>query len=41
VLKYSYLIHAENAEWQIAEDGKNSWVYNTEAHPVRVRGGSK
>jgi mannosyl-oligosaccharide alpha-1,2-mannosidase len=41
VLKYSYLIHAENAEWQVAEDGKNSWVYNTEAHPVRVRGGSK
>jgi mannosyl-oligosaccharide alpha-1,2-mannosidase len=39
VLKYSYLIHAPEAEWQIGKDGKNAWVYNTEAHPVRVYGG--
>ncbi|XP_014554825.1 glycoside hydrolase family 47 protein [Bipolaris victoriae FI3] len=41
VLKYSYLIHAGEAEWQVSKDGKNEWVYNTEAHPVRVHGGSK
>ncbi|EOA90138.1 glycoside hydrolase family 47 protein [Exserohilum turcica Et28A] len=40
VLKYSYLIHAGDAEWQVAgKGGKNGWVYNTEAHPVKVRGG--
>jgi mannosyl-oligosaccharide alpha-1,2-mannosidase len=39
VLKYSYLIHAPEAEWQVSTDGKNEWVYNTEAHPFRVFGG--
>lgn len=42
VLKYSYLIHTGDAEWQVAgEGGKNAWVYNTEAHPVKVRGGGE
>lgn len=36
VLKYSYLIHAPEAEWQIGKDGKNAWVFNTEAHPFKV-----
>lgn len=38
VLKYAYLIHADqDAEFQVAgPDGKNQWVFNTEAHPVRV-----
>jgi mannosyl-oligosaccharide alpha-1,2-mannosidase len=38
VLKYAYLIHADqDAEFQVAgPDGKNTWVFNTEAHPVRV-----
>ncbi|KAL6709403.1 hypothetical protein ACN47E_001810 [Coniothyrium glycines] len=36
VLKYSYLIQAGEAEWQVGSDGRNAWVYNTEAHPVRV-----
>jgi mannosyl-oligosaccharide alpha-1,2-mannosidase len=36
VLKYSYLIQAGDAEWQVAKDGKNAWVYNTEAHPFKV-----
>lgn len=39
VLKYSYLIQAGEAEWQVSGDGRNKWVYNTEAHPVRVVGG--
>ncbi|KAF2845871.1 glycoside hydrolase family 47 protein [Plenodomus tracheiphilus IPT5] len=36
VLKYSYLIQAEEAEWQVGKDGVNEWVFNTEAHPVKV-----
>lgn len=39
VLKYSYLIQAGEAEWQVGRDGRNGWVYNTEAHPFRVFGG--
>ncbi|KAH7135697.1 mannosyl-oligosaccharide alpha-1,2-mannosidase-like protein [Dendryphion nanum] len=38
VLKYSYLIHAPDAEWQVDENGKNTWVFNTEAHPFKVPG---
>lgn len=38
VLKYSYLIQAGEAEWQVGKDGVNEWVYNTEAHPVKVQG---
>ncbi|POS88092.1 hypothetical protein EPUL_000338 [Erysiphe pulchra] len=38
VLKYSYLIHAPEAEWQVEFDGANPWVYNTEAHPFRIAG---
>lgn len=40
VLKYAYLIHADpSAEWQVGGvegAGKNGWVYNTEAHPMKV-----
>jgi len=39
VLKYSYMIHAEDAEWQVAKDGVNKFVFNTEAHPVKVLSG--
>lgn len=39
VLKYSYLIHAGDAEWQVSKDGSNAWVFNTEAHPFKVFGG--
>ncbi|CAN9209986.1 unnamed protein product [Alternaria alternata] len=39
VLKYSFAIQAGDAEWQVSRDGVNEWVYNTEAHPVRVYGG--
>jgi len=39
VLKYSYLIQADpEAAWQVNADGANQWVWNTEAHPVRVAG---
>ncbi|KAL8305682.1 hypothetical protein RB597_003573 [Gaeumannomyces tritici] len=37
-LKYSYLIHADDAPWQLKRDRTNGWVYNTEAHPVKVAG---
>ncbi|KAF2183163.1 glycoside hydrolase family 47 protein [Zopfia rhizophila CBS 207.26] len=40
VLKYSYLIHAPEAEWQVDKGGKNKWVFNTEAHPFKVSGGT-
>ncbi|ORY61367.1 glycoside hydrolase family 47 protein [Pseudomassariella vexata] len=38
VLKYSYLIQAEEAPWQISADHDNEWVFNTEAHPMKVVG---
>jgi mannosyl-oligosaccharide alpha-1,2-mannosidase len=40
VLKYSYLIQSEDAEWQVGDGGRDEWVFNTEAHPFRVAGGS-
>ncbi|KAJ9204530.1 CAZyme family GH47 [Paecilomyces variotii] len=36
VMKYSYLIQAGEDEWQVNADGKNEWVFNTEAHPIKV-----
>lgn len=39
VMKYCYIAHMPDAEWQVAGPGKkNKWVFNTEAHPVRVKG---
>ncbi|KAI0129555.1 glycoside hydrolase family 47 protein [Xylariales sp. AK1849] len=38
VLKYSYLIQAEEALWQVSASHDNQWVFNTEAHPVKVAG---
>ncbi|MCJ1468611.1 maturation of Asn-linked oligosaccharides protein [Pseudocyphellaria aurata] len=40
VLKYSYLIHAPDAPWQTNHNGVNEFIYNTEAHPLRVAGAS-
>ncbi|KUI69391.1 putative mannosyl-oligosaccharide alpha-1,2-mannosidase 1B [Cytospora mali] len=39
VLKYSYLIQAEDAPYQVKADHTNEFVFNTEAHPVRIPGG--
>nr|POE80153.1 mannosyl-oligosaccharide alpha-1,2-mannosidase [Quercus suber] len=36
VLKYAYLIHAPDAEYQVNYQGKNEWVFNTEGHPIKV-----
>ncbi|PGH04498.1 mannosyl-oligosaccharide alpha-1,2-mannosidase [Blastomyces parvus] len=36
VLKYAYLTFAPEADWQVSEEGKNKWVYTTEAHPLKV-----
>ncbi|KAH6678343.1 glycoside hydrolase [Halenospora varia] len=38
LMKYAYLIHAPDNVWQVEHDGKNEWVYNTEAHPFKVAG---
>ncbi|KAI0386383.1 glycoside hydrolase family 47 protein [Hypomontagnella monticulosa] len=38
VLKYSYLIQAEDAPWQVNAAHDNTWVFNTEAHPFAVKG---
>ncbi|KAL3420637.1 glycosyl hydrolase family 47 [Phlyctema vagabunda] len=38
VLKYSYLIHSEDAVWQVEHNGVNEFVFNTEAHPFKVAG---
>ncbi|KAI1380521.1 glycoside hydrolase family 47 protein [Hypoxylon crocopeplum] len=38
VLKYSYLIQADDAPWQVSADHDNTWVFNTEAHPFLVKG---
>lgn len=41
VLKYSYLIHAEDADWQVKADHSNKFVYNTEAHPIALARGAE
>lgn len=42
VLKYSYLIQRDgDEEWQVGDGGRDSWVFNTEAHPVKVYSGSR
>ncbi|KAJ8124508.1 hypothetical protein O1611_g9131 [Lasiodiplodia mahajangana] len=38
VLKYSYLVQAGEAPYQVSADHNNEWVFNTEAHPVKVYG---
>ncbi|KAF2235910.1 glycoside hydrolase family 47 protein [Viridothelium virens] len=38
VLKYAYLIQRPDAEFQVNDDGKNFFVFNTEAHPFKVVG---
>lgn len=39
VLKYVYMAHlpeGTNDAFQVAKDGQNRFVFNTEAHPVKV-----
>ncbi|KAL3485520.1 glycoside hydrolase [Aspergillus germanicus] len=36
VLKYMYLTFAPEDEWQVQRGSKNTWVFNTEAHPIKV-----
>ncbi|KAN0086923.1 Glycoside hydrolase [Elaphomyces granulatus] len=38
VFKYSYLIQTDGEEWQVSGSGHNQFVFNTEAHPLRVAG---
>jgi mannosyl-oligosaccharide alpha-1,2-mannosidase len=37
-LKYLWLMFAEESAVHVQAEGANGWVFNTEAHPVRVRG---
>lgn len=39
-LKYAYLTFGPENAVQLQADGSNGWVFNTEAHPVKVRGTS-
>ncbi|KAL2838035.1 glycoside hydrolase [Aspergillus pseudoustus] len=36
VLKYVYLTFAPEDEWQVQRGSGNTWVFNTEAHPLKV-----
>ncbi|KAF2153158.1 glycoside hydrolase family 47 protein [Myriangium duriaei CBS 260.36] len=36
VLKYAYLIHAPDADYQVKNSKDQLFVFNTEAHPVKV-----
>lgn len=38
VMKYSYLIQAPQAPWDVNYNGTNQWVFNTEAHPMKIAG---
>lgn len=38
VMKYAYIIHLPDAEWQVDSNGVNKFVFNTEAHPLKVAG---
>lgn len=38
VLKYVYLILSSDSDVQVKKDGKNLFVWNTEAHPIQVFG---
>lgn len=41
VLKYSYLIQTDdNSIFQVDQSGNNQFVFNTEAHPLKVFGGA-
>jgi mannosyl-oligosaccharide alpha-1,2-mannosidase len=37
VLKYAYLIQAADGPWQVNYQGGNQFVFNTEAHPFKVK----
>lgn len=41
VLKYSYLIQAPDAEYQVQPDHTNKFVFNTECHPLLIPGGEQ
>ena len=38
VMKYAYIIHVGDAEWQVQNSTRQGWVFNTEAHPLKVVG---
>lgn len=38
--KYLYMIQAEEAPWQVSASRDNQFVFNTEAHPIRIAGNS-
>lgn len=38
LMKYLYLIQSRDGEWQVNYQGKQDFVFNTEAHPFKVKG---
>ena len=38
VLKYAFLIFEGEEEWQVGKGLGDQWVFNTEAHPFKVKG---
>ncbi|EFX03144.1 mannosyl-oligosaccharide alpha-1,2-mannosidase precursor [Grosmannia clavigera kw1407] len=41
VLKYSFLIQAPDADYQVQPDHTNKFVFNTECHPLLIPGGEQ
>ncbi len=41
VLKYAYLIQADDSPFQVQPDHTNQFVYNTECHPIQIPGGEQ
>ncbi len=41
VLKYSYLIQADDADYQVKADHTNKFVFNTECHPIAIPRGEQ
>ncbi len=40
-LKYLYLIFKPEFDFQLRTEGRKRWVFNAEAHPLRIRGTSQ
>jgi mannosyl-oligosaccharide alpha-1,2-mannosidase len=35
------MVSSQDAPWQVKADHTNQFVFNTEAHPIRVAGGQE
>ncbi|KAF2107020.1 glycoside hydrolase family 47 protein [Lophiotrema nucula] len=37
VFMYAYIIHLDDAPWQLRSDGNMEWIFSTQAHPLKVK----